>query len=124
MGSLLQGTLRQRTSRKGVGQFPSRTWHSEYLSDGICMPFATRQCVLQSAKEMCGICIIVKQFRNAYQRQLKHDERFKIWGKHLLHKLTVELLFSIAFTHAADSMVHGLTVSVRPSRYKRVMEAS
>lgn len=30
----------------------------------------------------------------------------------------------MAFTQAEDSIVHGRTVSVRPSRYRRVIDAS
>ena len=43
---------------------------------------------------------------------------------HLFEKPTVLDLSSIALQNAADSMVQERTVSVRPSRYSRVIDAS
>lgn len=53
--------------------------------------------------------------------------KFSIEGillDHSSESLTPILGSSIALTHAADSIVQGRTVSVRPSRNKRVMDAS
>lgn len=108
MVNLILNTSIRRTNRTNADRFLCRTWHLGSHADAVGMPCTAILRVVPSSK-------IKKMIRFSFQT---------LSISALCAILTVDLSSSIDFTQAADSMVHGRTVSVRPSRNKRVIDAS
>lgn len=111
MANLLLDIWRRRTGRTSACQYLYQSSHPGRLADEQNMLSAAISLYLQSE-------------RTSVIENISSHFIILPMLMHVREKLTLQFASSIAFTHAADSMVHDLTVSVLPSLYNLVIDAS